>query len=168
MAGGCCAGGVHGCCAGWCHATWLLGYSFDRAWTLVCELCPLKVVWVDCGCFLSFGFLGGASRLELSPFHTIIMPTAKPDAASSPQTRHMHAGMCLHVPGHQEDSRTVPTLTNRIVGLEYGLVSWGCTASCGWNVRCVGVRGDAWSVMLSPCNTHKASQPAEGVIAVSA
>ena len=30
---------------------------------------------------------------------------------------------------------------------------WGCTASCGWNVRCVGVRGDAWSVMLSPCNT---------------
>ena len=21
------------------------------------------------------------------------------------------------------------------------------------NVRCVGVRGDAWSVMLSPCNT---------------
>ena len=31
---------------------------------------------------------------------------------------------------------------------------WGCTASCGWNVRCVGVRGDAWSVMLSPCNTE--------------
>ena len=30
---------------------------------------------------------------------------------------------------------------------------WGCTASCSWNVRCVGVRGDAWSVMLSPCNT---------------
>ena len=30
---------------------------------------------------------------------------------------------------------------------------WGCTASCGWNVRCVGVRGDPWSVMLSPCNT---------------
>ena len=30
-----------------------------------------------------------------------------------------------------------------------------CTASCGWNVRCVGVRGDAWSVMLSPCNTNK-------------
>ena len=30
---------------------------------------------------------------------------------------------------------------------------WGCTAFCGWNVRFVGVRGDAWSVMLSPCNT---------------
>ena len=30
---------------------------------------------------------------------------------------------------------------------------WGCTASCGWNVRCVGVRRDAWPVMLSPCNT---------------
>ena len=27
------------------------------------------------------------------------------------------------------------------------------TASCGWNVRCVGVRGDAWPVLLSPCNT---------------
>ena len=25
--------------------------------------------------------------------------------------------------------------------------------ACGWNVRCVGVWGDAWSVMLSPCNT---------------
>ena len=24
---------------------------------------------------------------------------------------------------------------------------WGCTASCGWNVRCVGVRGDAWPVL---------------------
>ena len=30
---------------------------------------------------------------------------------------------------------------------------WGCTASCGWHVRCFGVRGDAWSVLLSPCNT---------------
>ena len=30
---------------------------------------------------------------------------------------------------------------------------WGCTASCGWHVRCVGVRGNAWSVLLSPCNT---------------
>ena len=34
---------------------------------------------------------------------------------------------------------------------------WGCTASCGWNVRCVGVRGDAWSVLLSPCNTKKSA-----------
>ena len=31
---------------------------------------------------------------------------------------------------------------------------WGCTASCGWNVRCVGVRGDAWPVLLSPCVTY--------------
>ena len=30
---------------------------------------------------------------------------------------------------------------------------WGCAASCGWIVRCVGVRGDAWPVLLSPCNT---------------
>ena len=29
-----------------------------------------------------------------------------------------------------------------------------CHTCFGWNVRCVGVRGDAWSVMLSPCNTH--------------
>ena len=46
---------------------------------------------------------------------------------------------------------------------------WGCTASCGWNVRCVGVRGDTWSVMLSPCNTptittnmHTTSTPNPG------
>ena len=38
------------------------------------------------------------------------------------------------------------------LGVWFGV---GCTASCGWNVRCVGVRGDAWSVMLSPCNTYK-------------
>ena len=37
------------------------------------------------------------------------------------------------------------------LGVWFGV---GCTASCGWNVRCVGVRGDAWSVMLSPCNTE--------------
>ena len=37
------------------------------------------------------------------------------------------------------------------LGVWFGFV-WACTASCGWNVRCVGVRGDAWSVMLSPCN----------------
>ena len=30
----------------------------------------------------------------------------------------------------------------------------GCSACCGWNVRCVGVRGDAWLVLLSPCNTY--------------
>ena len=29
----------------------------------------------------------------------------------------------------------------------------GYTTSCGWNVRCVGVRGSAWPVLLSPCNT---------------
>ena len=30
---------------------------------------------------------------------------------------------------------------------------WGCTASCGKNVRCVG-GGNAWSVLPSPCNTN--------------
>ena len=40
---------------------------------------------------------------------------------------------------------------------------WACTASCGWNVRCVGVRGDAWSVMLSPCNTVVESLPAAAI-----
>ena len=39
------------------------------------------------------------------------------------------------------------------VGLEYDLVSLGCTASCGWHMRCIVVRGDAWPVLLSPCNT---------------
>ena len=39
---------------------------------------------------------------------------------------------------------------------------WGCTASCGWNVRCVGVRGDAWSVLLSPCNTDPSPAGSSG------
>ena len=41
------------------------------------------------------------------------------------------------------------------LGVWFGV---GCTASCGWSVRCVGFRGDAWSVMLSPCNTLQAAQ----------
>ena len=60
--GGCCAGVVHGCCAGWCPC--------NRAWCLVCELCRLAVVCVDCRCSLSFVFLGGSRRLELSPCNT--------------------------------------------------------------------------------------------------
>ena len=31
----------------------------------------MTVVWVDCRCFLSFVFLGGARRLELSPCNTV-------------------------------------------------------------------------------------------------
>ena len=31
----------------------------------------------------------------------------------------------------------------------------GCTASCGWHMCCIVVRGDAWPVLLSPCNTWK-------------
>ena len=32
--------------------------------------CVGRVGWVDCRCFLSFVFLGGARRLELSPCNT--------------------------------------------------------------------------------------------------
>ena len=46
------------------------GCPFDSAWCLVCELCLLTVVWIDCRCFLSFVFLGGAKRLGLSPCYT--------------------------------------------------------------------------------------------------
>ena len=28
-----------------------------------------------------------------------------------------------------------------------------CTASCGCHVHCIVVRGDAWPMLLSPCNT---------------
>ena len=33
-------------------------------------------------------------------------------------------------------------------------VGSACTASCGWHMRCIVVRGDAWPLLLSPCNTH--------------
>ena len=42
---------------------------------------------------------------------------------------------------------------------------WGCTASCGWNVRCVGVRGGAWPVFLSPCNTDSHATTATSSLA---
>ena len=47
---------MHGCCVKW-------GYASPG---LVCEVCWLTFVWVDCRCFLPFVFLGGARRLELS------------------------------------------------------------------------------------------------------
>ena len=40
-------------------------------------------------------------------------------------------------------------------GLRMVWFRWGCTASCGWNVRCVGVQGGAWPVLLSPCTTRR-------------
>ena len=64
------------CCAEACTAAVLIGVMrlpgcpFDSAWCLVCEVCRLTVECVDCGCFLSFAFLGGARRLELSPCNT--------------------------------------------------------------------------------------------------
>ena len=75
------------CCAEACTAAVLIGVMrlpgcpFDSAWCLVCEVRRLTVEWVDCRCFLSSVFLGGARRLELSPCNT--------NAASAPQ-RHMH------------------------------------------------------------------------------
>ena len=48
----------------------LPGCPFYSAWCLVGEVCRLTVDCVDCRCFLSFVFLGGARRLELSPCNT--------------------------------------------------------------------------------------------------
>ena len=66
-----------GCCgAEACTDAVLIGVMhlpacrFDIAWCLVSEVCRLMVDWVDCRCFLSFVFVGGARRLELSPCHT--------------------------------------------------------------------------------------------------
>ena len=64
------------CCAEACTAAVLIGAlrlpgcPFDSAWCLVCEVCRLTVDWVDCRYFLSFVFLGGARRLELSTCNT--------------------------------------------------------------------------------------------------
>ena len=64
------------CCAEACMAAVLIGVvhlpgcPFDSAWCLVCEVRWLTVDWVDCRCLLSFVFLGGAGRLELSPCKT--------------------------------------------------------------------------------------------------
>ena len=53
---------VHGCCV---SVMRLLGYPFDSAWCLVCEVCRLTVDWLDCRCFLSSVFLGGARRFSM-------------------------------------------------------------------------------------------------------
>ena len=100
MARGCCAGGVHGNCAGWCYAAWLLGCPIDGDWCLVCELCRLAVVCVDCRCFLSFDFLGGARRVGLSPFTTRLNYHSSQQACCCTQTVTYvdctHGSMNLH------------------------------------------------------------------------
>ena len=35
---------------------------------------------------------------------------------------------------------------------------WVCTASCGRHMHCIVVRGDAWPMLLCPCNTRLAQQ----------
>ena len=65
------------CCSEACTAAVLIGVmrlpACDSAWCLVCEVCRLTVDCVTaCRCFLSFVFLGGARRLELSPCNTIL------------------------------------------------------------------------------------------------
>ena len=61
------------CCAEACMAAVLIGVMrlpgcpFDSAWSV---RCVGRVDWVACRCFLSFVFLGGARRLELSPSNT--------------------------------------------------------------------------------------------------
>ena len=39
--------------------------------------------------------------------------------------------------------------------------STSCGVRCD-HLRCIVVRGDAWPVLLSSCNTHRTSQPVEG------
>ena len=63
------------CCAEACTAAELIGimrlpgcpFASASSGCLVSEVCWLMVDWVDCRCFLSLVFLGGARRLELSP-----------------------------------------------------------------------------------------------------
>ena len=87
-----------GCCAEACTAVVLIGVMrlpgcpFDSAWFLVCEVCRLTAVWVDCRCFLSFVFLGGARRLELSPCNT-------PVVSDTSMLHCEHAGL-PHLYGH--------------------------------------------------------------------
>ena len=75
-----------GCCAEPCTAPVLIGVMrlpgcpFDSAGCLVCQVCRLTVDCVDFRCFLSFIFLGGARRLELSPCVTQTISQAVPHA----------------------------------------------------------------------------------------
>ena len=63
------------CCAEACTAAVLIGvmrlpgcpFGMLGAWSV---RCVGWVDWVDCRCFLSFVFLGGARRLVLSPCNT--------------------------------------------------------------------------------------------------
>ena len=43
-------------------------------------------------------------------------------------------------------------VTLRILSQPHFLVTF-CNASCGWHMRCIVVQGDAWPLLLSPCNT---------------
>ena len=67
--------------------------------------CVGRVDWVDCRCFLSFVFLGGARRLELSPCNTQRMsPSTKP-VALMPVRRQRRE----HSPGRRDPDRGTPT-----------------------------------------------------------
>ena len=93
-----------GCCAGWCYAFGFLGCPFDSAWCLVCEVCRLTVVRVDCRCFLSFLFLGGARRFKLSPCNTL-----------EPCTHVKCTWHALHRP-NRVIVRVLPVDTTRVAG----------------------------------------------------
>ena len=84
------------CCLVLCDLT--LGLLFR--WCLVCELCRLTVVRVDCRCFLSLVFLGGVRRLELSLCNT------GPDHSECPlsNTRHKASTMTSSMHGHSKQT----------------------------------------------------------------
>ena len=61
-----------------------------------------------------------------------------------------HSSICLNFKvshGESNKGMKLPRMTRTMTHTKALLPAVG-------NMRCVGVRGDAWSVMLSPCNTH--------------
>ena len=112
-------------------------FGFVRSALLLAVVC-----WVDC-CFDSWVLLGLLCFLCVT-----LTNTSRPCNQPGMVTRYhiksrvwVHADSLLHSVASPFHS-LLTTITPR-----------QCTASCGWNVRCAGVRGNAWSVMLSPCNT---------------
>ena len=92
----------------------------------------------------------GKGTLGEASFSAHAMPTGD----DKPNFVLRHA--CLMYERVAADMGLISPRLPRITHVAWSMVwfRWGCTASCGWHVRCVGVRGDAWSVLLSPCNTR--------------
>ena len=122
--------------------------------------------WVDCRCLLFFVFLGVARRLELSPCTTEKATAARHRPERQHNARSNRRKQCSP---NKTNVRRVSASCDRlwdyfafcagVSGWSMIWFCWGCTASCGWHMRCIVIRGDAWLVLLSPCNTNP-MQPA--------